>query len=151
MIILDEWQRKWNVHPAAVADLANMLTANMSHALGGKSEQGVSQRVRLEFAKRGALLFRNNVGACMTEQGTMVRYGLANESKQLNQSVKSSDLIGIEPVTITPDMIGATIGRFIAIETKRPNWKFTGSDHEKAQLSFLTLIKSKGGKGEFIS
>ena len=54
------------------------------------------KRIRLEAAKQGILLWRNNVGAVKTSDGRMIRFGLANDSHKMNQHIKSSDLIGIQ-------------------------------------------------------
>ncbi len=115
------------------------------------SETAVQQRIRLAACRQGARLFRNNNGACKDENGRMVRYGLGNDSAQVNARLKSSDLIGITPVTVTPGMIGATHGIFTSIEVKRPGWTWRGTDREEAQARWLTLIISLGGIGRFMS
>jgi hypothetical protein len=76
----------------------------------------------------------------MDERGVPVRYGLANESAKINKIVKSSDLIGI-----------SSQGQFLAIECKRPGWKYTGNEHEAAQLAFITFIHSMGGDAKFVT
>lgn len=113
------------------------------------SEATIQKKIRLAYANNGVTLWRNNVGACQDASGNFIRYGLANESKQMNDNIKSSDLIGIKPIVITQDMVGATIGQFVAIETKRPGWKYTGTDREKAQLKFIELVKRLGGDAGF--
>ena len=108
------------------------------------TEQDLQQRIRAEASRVGAVLWRNNVGAAGP-----VRYGLANDSAAMNRHVKSSDLIGLEPVVVTPDMIGSVIGRFVAREVKRPGWRWTGTDREVAQLRFMELVCSLGGNACF--
>ena len=49
------------------------------------------------------------------------------------------DLFGIKPITITPDMVGKTIGLFCAVEVKHKT-KAT-----EAQQNFIEFIKSAGG------
>lgn len=115
------------------------------------SESAVQQRVRLKASQQGRRLWRNNVGAVTDENGRHVRFGLANESVQMNKILKSSDLIGITPMIITPQMIGQFVGVFTAFEIKRENWKYTGSDRELAQLNYINLVKSLGGFAEFIN
>lgn len=108
-------------------------------------EEGVLSHLRLQAPVYGGRLWRNNVGAVHTSDGRFLRYGLANDSSAMNSSLKSSDLIGIMPVIITPSLIGMRVGVFMAIETKRPDWKYTGTPREKAQLAWLRLIYDLGG------
>ena len=116
-----------------------------------KSEATVMQLVRLEASRRGARVFRNNNGAAVDKDGRHIRYGLGNESKQINQVIKSSDLIGITPVVITQEMVGKTVGVFTAIEVKRSSWKYTGTEREKAQKAFIDIIKNLGGFAQFVA
>jgi hypothetical protein len=117
-----------------------------------KSEAAIQQKKQLEESKKGARLWRNNVGAYSDDYGNYIRYGLCNESKAVNQLYKSSDLIGITPVLITPDMVGQTIGVFTAYECKKEGWKFKPNNkHEQAQLNFINLVVSMGGIGAFIN
>ena len=148
--MLAEWAARWGVPPAALADLAAMLGAAATpQGVPGESEAAVQARVRLEASKAGARLFRNNVGAVELPDGGFLRYGLANDSKQMNARLKSSDLVGIRPVVVTPDMIGRTLGQFLAREVKRGGWRYTGTPRERAQLAFITLIQQLGGDAAF--
>ena len=114
-----------------------------------KSEAEVQSIVRLEAARKGIRLYRNNVGAGKLENGAFIRWGLANDSAAVNDRLKSSDLIGIRAVQITPDMVGKTIGVFVCRECKREGWVYTGNDEEEAQLRFLHLIRDLGGDAGF--
>jgi len=113
------------------------------------SESGVSSEIRLEASQLGARLWRNNVGALLTPSGQFMRFGLANDSAQLNRVIKSADLIGIRPIVITPEHVGQTIGQFISREVKNPDWKYTGTDRERAQLAWAELVNSLGGDACF--
>ena len=116
------------------------------------NEAAVQQHTRLELARAGALVFRNNVGACMDLNGRMIRYGLGNDSKQLNEKIKSSDLIAVVPTVITQDMVGQTIGVFAAIECKESGWHLTaGNLRGIAQQKFIDLVKGVGGFGGFVT
>ena len=96
--------------------------------------------VRLEASKLGAILWRNNTGAAKDITGRIIRYGLANESKRMNEEVKSSDLIGM-----------TAEGKFLAIEVKREGWVYSGTPREKAQQRFLRLVNKQGGTAFFCS
>ena len=115
------------------------------------NEQGVVTLTRLAYAAMGWLMWRNNVGACQDDHGNFIRYGLANESKQMNKKIKSSDLIGIRPVVITQEMVGTTIGQFVALEVKKPGWVYKGTAREVAQWEFIKLVNNNGGHASFIT
>ena len=113
------------------------------------NEQEIQQIIRLEASSKGSVLWRNNVGCLPTGSGQWIRFGLANDSARMNQLIKSSDLIGIQPVLITSEMIGSVFGRFIAREIKKPGWNYRGSPQEKAQDNFMELVNSMGGSACF--
>ena len=103
--------------------------ANWSYSV---LESELQQQIRAEASRAGCVLWRNNVGAL-----DGVRYGLANDSRAMNQLHKSADLVGIEPVLITQAMVGSVVGRFLAREVKRPGWTWTGTEREQAQLQVV--------------
>jgi hypothetical protein len=145
---IEAWAQKWGVPQAALADLPSHLTT-LPNTLSGTHEADVVNGVRLKASEAGWTLFRNNVGACYDRTNRFIRYGLANDSAQLNKSLKSSDLVGIRPVVIDPTHLGRTIGQFVALECKRTSWKYKGTQREQAQEKFLTLIASNGGYARF--
>lgn len=149
---LKRWASDWGVPPEAVADLLAGLgaVATPSPGISGGSARKQSQ-LRLEASKRGGRLWRNNVGAAWMRDGSFVRYGLCNDSAGMNAAVKSSDLIGIQPVLITRDRVGETLGQFVAREVKHPGWKYSGDARETAQMAFISLITALGGDAEFAS
>ncbi|WNO24189.1 hypothetical protein Scuro_28 [Acinetobacter phage Scuro] len=149
---LNEWAIKWGVSAEALEDLRRefgCIQTDTPIPEKGNNEAAVQAHIRLEASNAGARLWRNNVGVLKDERGVPVRYGLCNDSKQLNEKLKSSDLIGIRPVLITPQHVGQTIGQFIAREVKAPTWRYTGTKREQAQLRFLELIVAKGGDACF--
>lgn len=151
---LTQWAVKHGVSHVALDELRAMFLSvdvDPSGSMSGLSESAVVNNVRLEASRVGARLFRNNVGACVDSKGRLIRYGLANDSKQMNKQIKSSDLIGIRPVVITPDMIGSTIGQFVARECKAGDWSYRGDEHEVAQLRFLELVVALGGDACFVN
>lgn len=144
-----EWQRKHGITAEALADLVAMVGLDVPHSTKDTPEARVQDEARLLASKMGWRLFRNNVGVLKDERGVPVRYGIANDSPAMNKRIKSSDLIGIRPVVITPDMVGSTIGQFVAREVKKAGWKYKGTEHEEAQLAFGTLIIGLGGDFKF--
>lgn len=151
-MILEDWAMRWGINPAALDDLKARLriaTDPEAKATPPGSEAGVQQRARLAASQSGGRLWRNNVGAYLDKRGIPVRYGLCNESKELNKRIKSADLIGITPVAITHEHIGRTLGVFTSIECKHRGWQYSGTEHEAAQLAWANLILSLGGIARF--
>lgn len=150
---LIEWAIKHGVNQGALAELrAEMGIGScvpLATLIVDRSEAHVQSQVRLEAARKGFKLWRNNVGVLLDATGRPVRYGLANDSKQLNETVKSGDLIGWRPVTITPLMVGHRIAQFVSRECKAPGWSYKGDDHEKAQLRWIEAILADGGDAKF--
>lgn len=150
MIPLDAWAARHHITPQALQELAELYPTDPHPVPTPQgSEASVVAARRLAASQRGARAWRNNVGAYVDERGNHIRYGLANDSAQLNTRIKSADLIGIEPVLIGPEHVGTVIGRFFAEECKRPGWVFKGDTHETAQQAFLQLVSALGGRGEF--
>lgn len=85
----------------------------------------------LACSKAGARVFRNNVGVAVAPNGGVVRYGLCNGS---------SDLIGWQTVTVTPDMVGKKIAVFVAIETKTQKGRASTE-----QKNFIERVNEAGG------
>ena len=114
------------------------------------NESTVQAQVRLLASTQGWRLWRNNVGVLIDSRGVPVRFGLANDSKQVNSQVKSGDLIGIRPVLITPDMVGRTIGQFVSRECKRQGWVLNLYDaRDEAQMRWIEVVSSLGGDAKF--
>lgn len=153
MSALNEWALAWNVPMAALHDLARRLGEldEIPPAVPGRSEAAVQASVRVEASQKGMRLFRNNVGALKDARGVPVRYGLANDSAALNARIKSGDLIGWETVTITPEMVGQHIARFLSVECKEEGWQFTGTPREEAQQAWAHLVLAAGGRALFVS
>jgi len=113
------------------------------------SESEVQQHIQIQARHFNCTLMRNNNGACKDATGRLIRFGLGHVSP--NQPSKSSDLIGITSIVITPDMVGKTVGIFTAIEVKAPDWKPTKKldEHEIKQNNYLLWVKSLGGIASF--
>lgn len=149
-----QWAQRHAITPAALADLLQVMGAGAPEPVipGGvlHSEAGVQQQARLRAAQLGMWLLRNNVGACEDANGRPIRYGLANDSKQMNEQIKSSDLIGITPV-VDP-CSGWRYGVFTGIECKPPGWHLTPGDKRgQAQLRFGQKVIQMGGIFRFVT
>ena len=120
-------------------------------------EQRASKEVRIAASSLGCRLFRNNSGGFYDADGRFVRFGLGNESKELNDKIKFGDYVGITPILITPEMVGKTIGVFTNIEVK-PDGDLpktlkratsVKNSREAAQLAAIELVRSLGGLAWF--
>lgn len=117
------------------------------------SETVVQQQTRLAFAHVGPM-WRNNSGAFEDKTGRMVRYGLGNDSAQLNAAIKSSDLIGITPVMAFLASTGRweRLGVFTALELKASGWHATpGDERAIAQAKFHAIVRDAGGFAGFVT
>lgn len=124
-----------------------VLTERLIGELG--AEARVQSEAQLKASANGDKLWRNNVGALFDENGRLVRFGLANDTKQLNEHLKSSDLVGWKRKVITPQMIGQTIAQFYCRECKPVGWRYTGEGREPAQLRWIELVNANGGDAAF--
>ena len=120
--------------------------------MAGNSESNIQSRTRLAAGAKRWRLYRNNRGALPDQNGRPVRYGLANDSKQLGDVLKSGDLIGWRPVIITPDMVGKLIAQIVSVECKPSDWKPSENDeHYQAQKRWADLVNREGGYAVFIT
>lgn len=157
-----EWRQRW---PQAAAELeATMVTLPPDSQHFGKSEAWAQQQVRMKIARLGGCGWRNNVGASKAKEVHVcpkcsfkfevkkppIRWGLCNDSTQLNEKYKSGDVIACIPEIITPAHVGHKFGRFWSFEIKKPGWQFNPNDpHEVAQASWGGLVQSLGGGATF--
>jgi len=147
------WAARHSVTHAALGELLQLLAAPPApavHPVADVSEAAVQAAVRLVAPRGGALLWRNNVGVAVGADGVPIRFGLANDSKRLNEKVKSSDLIGVVPMRILPGHVGQTLGLFVAAECKRGAWRWTATSRETAQHRFMELVNAAGGVAGFV-
>jgi hypothetical protein len=151
---LDIWAQRWNISHEALSELRKLFGAATDATVYTESvlsEAAMVNLVRLEASRKGCRLWRNNVGATYTAEGSFLRYGLANESSNVNSKFKSADLIGIRPVTVTLRDIGRTIGQFISREVKASGWRYAATEREVAQLRWAELIMAFGGDACFVN
>lgn len=152
--MLKEWAKQYAIGPAAYEALLEILQGGVpasTPSTAGTSEARVQSEVRLEAARCGVWLTRNNVGVLRDANGRPVRYGLANESKAQNSHIKSGDLIGFWPRVIVANDVGKTIAQFVSRECKAGDWRYKGDAHELAQTRWATFINSHGGDAAFAS
>ena len=152
-IDLHQWAMRHAVSHTAMHELRGLMGMHGGHTMPekatGTSEAAVSNVVRMEAARKGVKLFRNNVGALIDTRGVPVRFGLANDSPAINKVLKSSDLIGWRPVLIGHEHLGLVLGLTVMRETKRVGWHYTGSEREQAQLNWLSLAVAGGCDASF--
>lgn len=147
---INDWAQRWNVPAQALTELLALPipTAGMSDP-SMTSEAGVQSLLRLTAPRMNAHLWRNNNGAVteVDEHGGQrhVRFGLGNDSKKINDVFKSSDLIGITPVT----WHGRCFGVFTAVEVKKPGWSSPRNERDRAQKNFLDTVARYGGIATF--
>lgn len=132
-LTLDAWCARWGVPPVALAELAAVV--DLPAAATDGTETSAVRQIRLDASHAGVTLFRNNSGVMTpTGGGRPVRFGLGNESPTFNRVCKSSDLIGLTGQ-----------GQFVAVEVKRPGWRYRGTEREQGQLNFITQVRARGG------
>ncbi|MGH8235431.1 MAG: hypothetical protein ACREXP_00225 [Steroidobacteraceae bacterium] len=162
---LDEWAERWGIPDEAVRELA--IVGDYVPDPGPdnriKTERGVQDRVRYQAALNGWHLWRNNRGAgcvvnpkhlcpsCVERVGPFIRWGLANDSKQLGDFLKSADLIGWRPRLISVDDVGKIVAQFVSRECKKPGWRQDDSPETQAQVRWHALVQANGGDSAIIS
>jgi hypothetical protein len=116
------------------------------------SEHVIMREAREKLAKLGnGLIWRNNVGkfwtlgtsACCMHCGGNLLGGRAVRGASITAcglGVGSADLIGLHRVTVTPEMVGTAIGRFVGIEMKTA----TGRERPE-QLQWRQVVQRYGG------
>ena len=163
-MMYEEWLRRYPEAAQALTQVTAMCKPGESDGERAyDDEAGAQQNARFAIGRAGGLVWRNNVGATPAKvdahcpkchfhfeiKQRIIRYGLCNDSPQLNAIFKSSDLIGVMPRLITQQMVGSTIGQFIAVEVKTPDWVYKNKGREVQQQAFLTLVANKGGNAQF--
>lgn len=92
----------------------------------GDLEKSIEEATKVEASARGGRLFKNEIGLAKYQRNGKkwaVAYGVGGPG--------APDLMGWVPVVITPDMVGQTLGLFVAVEMKKPGKKL-----EKHQNKF---------------
>lgn len=95
------------------------------------SEREIKRALMLDLSNGDTRLFNNPVGVAVFPDGSRVVYGL---------HPGSSDLIGYNTITITPDMVGRRVAVFTAIETKSRRGQTRAN-----QANFIRAVREAGG------
>lgn len=165
---LADWAARWGIPAQALAELAVVPTfVQEPTPKPDGSESYVQSLVRLEGATKGYRLWRNNVGAGQVVhaktlrqmcpecralvQGRPIRWGLANDSSNLNEQLKSGDLFGWRRRLITPSMVGTVIAQTVNRECKPVGWAYTGDEHEQAQVRWHQMVLADGGDSAIVT
>lgn len=107
------------------------------------SEHAIQNRIRNALAGL-CLCWRANVGCAWTGDVTRLADGsiLIVNPRRFSTGLPDgfSDLFGIVPIRVTPEMIGDTVGRFFAAEVKAPRGVV-----QPSQTAFLEAVRRQGG------
>lgn len=109
------------------------------------SEKRIEQETMLRVQDFGGVVFKNNTGTAFrgekrTMNGKMILTNL--QFIKYGLDVGSADLIGVLPVTVTPDMVGKKIGVMLSIEMKKD--KFGSYRATGEQLQWMKFMKQMG-------
>lgn len=107
------------------------------------NENNIQKLIQLAASKAGAKMFRNNTGVGWVGQVRRLSDGsihiLNPRPLEAGLCVGSSDLIGWQSVTITPEHLGKKLAVFTAIEVK------AGTKPTPDQLTFIENVRKGGG------
>lgn len=152
MLSLHEWAARWLVPEAALRELVDVAVLEPVAPQKPGSEAAVQACVRLEAARAGVYLWRNNRGAFKDDTGRVIRFGLANDSKALGDKLKSHDLVGWRSRLIHPLDVGQRIAQTYSRECKPVGWKFNPNDaREAAQMRWHLMVQAAGGDSAFVT
>lgn len=108
------------------------------------SEHAIQNAIRNALAGR-CLLFRCNVGQAWTGDAKRLPGGdlLLKNPRPFSTGLPPgfSDLFGLVPVVITPDMVGQKVAVFTALEVKTPKGRPTDK-----QAAFIQAVNDNGGR-----
>ena len=108
------------------------------------TESTIQREIMLACSAAGDTIWRNNTGVAW--QGSELRKQGRNmliinaRPVHFGLTKGSSDLIGIRPTIITPEMVCQTVAVFLALEVKTPSGRVSA-----AQKTFLAHVNAAGG------
>jgi hypothetical protein len=153
---LHQWAIKNGVTAAALQELQREVLGLLvpvlptPKAAEGKSEAFVQSLVKLRASQEGVIVTRNNVGALIPKDSKRpIRFGLWNESEEMNEVIKSGDLVGIRKLLIEPHHVGTYVAQWWMRECKEPGWYYTGEGREPAQKACIDMVNAAGGDAAF--
>lgn len=108
-------------------------------------EHDIQNQVRIGISKHGTF-FRCNVGEAWTGREIIRAAGggvYIPEARRFNTGLPAgfSDVFGVVPVMITPDMFGQTIGIAAFLEIKGPGGRLS-----EDQKNFLSVMQARGAR-----
>jgi len=122
--------------------------------MSNSQETNLVRKIMIKLGSNPSIrIFRNNSGKCWIGKSKMfnssqtvnVKAGdvLVQQARYFDAGLcpGSSDLIGLQTLKITPEMVG-TIACFVAIEVKLPSGRV-----QQNQINFLEMVKKLGGRG----
>lgn len=108
------------------------------------NEHAIQNTIRNALAGKG-LIFRANVGQAWVGEAARLPGGsvLLKNARPFSTGLPAgfSDLFGLVPVVITPEMVGQTLAVFTALEVKTA--KGRASDQ---QMAFIRAVNDNGGR-----
>lgn len=123
--------------------------------MANSEETNLVRKIMLKLGSNPKIrIFRNNSGSAWIGKSKMfnkpttvnVKAGdvLVQQARFFEAGLcpGSSDLIGLQALKITPEMVGTEIACFVAIEVKLPSGRV-----QQNQINFLEMVNKLGGKG----
>ncbi len=108
------------------------------------NEHAIQNTIRNALAGKG-LIFRANVGQAWVGEASRLPGGsvLLKNARPFSTGLPAgfSDLFGLVPVVITPDMVGKTLAVFTALEVKTAKGRAS-----EQQMAFIRAVNDNGGR-----
>lgn len=122
-----------------------------------KAATVLMNRIMRALSDAGVTVWRNNTAQGWAGQSVALQPGQTYKARggervvfdaypiKAGLCVGASDIIGLQSVTITPDMVGKTVAVFCAYEVKSGTGRAT-----KEQANFIAFVRSRGGVAEIV-
>lgn len=118
-----------------------------------RTETEIQNLSRVAVQDAGGVAWRNNRGCLPREDGTPIRFGLANDSSKLDKVFKTGDLVGLFPhfLKIPGGDTGFQVGIFCMWECKPEDWVWRGTERERAQWAAIMFVRARWGLAGFVT